>query len=291
MVKYCYYLGGTMGTSKSSSNRILATPSAYARKNYLYVQEVGTLLSVEPHISKRQNLNSFLFMTVISGSGTVTFDGTSFPISEGGCAWIDCSRSYSHESSAEDPWTLMWVHFYGNLASSFYAAYIEQENPFLFTPPTIVPFTDALHTLYQVHESKNPLLEIISHKCLTDIILLCFTSNCHKAGQDDTVLGKMQLVLKYIDEHYMEKINLDILSDTFYISKYHLSREYKRVFGVTLGNDLTAKRISHAKSMLRFTSASIEQIAIGCGFQNAGYFIKVFRKAENMTPLEYRKKW
>lgn len=280
-----------MATSKSSSNRILATPSAYARKNYLYVQEVGTLHSVEPHISKRQNLNSFLFIVVMNGSGTVTFDGQQFPVETGNCIWIDCSHSYSHESSADDPWTLMWVHFYGNSAASFYNTYIEQENPFLFTPPSIVPFTEALHTLYQVHEMKNPLLELISHKCLTDIILLCFTENSHDTQNAATISEKLQLIRNYMEDHYMEKINLDDLADTFYISKYHLSREYKKTFGITLGNDLTAKRISHAKSLLRFTSDSIEQIAVSCGFQNAGYFIKVFRKAENMTPLEYRKKW
>lgn len=63
------------------------------------------------------------------------------------------------------------------------------------------------------------------------------------------------------------------------------------MYGITIGNDLTSKRISHAKSMLRFSNDSVENIALDCGFQNAGYFIKVFKKSENMTPLEYRKKW
>lgn len=280
-----------MTTSKSSSNRILATPSSYAKKNYLYVQEVGTLHSVEPHISKRQNLNSFLFIVVINGSGTVTFDGERFFVDTGTCIWLDCSHSYSHESSFEDPWTLMWVHFYGTSAPTFYETYREQENPFIFTPPSIVPFTDAIHTIYQAHETKNPLFELVSHKCLTDIILLCFAENNKEKQSAATISEKLHQIRDYMEEHYMEKINLDTLAESFYISKFHLSREYKKTFGVTLGNDLKAKRISHAKSLLRFTSESIEQIAIDCGFQNAGYFIKVFRKAENMTPLEYRKKW
>ena len=70
-----------------------------------------------------------------------------------------------------------------------------------------------------------------------------------------------------------------------------LSREYKKNYGVTILNDLVAIRISHAKSLLRFSDTSIEQIALSCGFQDAGYFIKVFRNAEGMTPLVYRKKW
>lgn len=280
-----------MTTSKSTSNRILATPSSYAHKNYLYVQEVGTLHSIEPHISKRQNLNSFLFIVVINGSGTVTFDKERFFVEAGTCIWLDCSHSYSHESSSDDPWTLMWVHFYGNTAPAFYSTYREQENPFIFTPVSIVPFTDALHAIYQNHETKNPHFELVSHKYLTDIILLCFTENNKEKHSAATISEKLHLIRDYMEEHYMEKINLDVLADTFYISKYHLSREYKKTFGITLGNDLTAKRISHAKSLLRFTSDSIEQITVNCGFQNAGYFIKVFRKAENMTPSEFRKKW
>ena len=50
-------------------------------------------------------------------------------------------------------------------------------------------------------------------------------------------------------------------------------------------------RLSRAKSLLRFSDSSVEEIAADCGFADAGYFIKVFKKAENMTPLEYRRKW
>ena len=89
----------------------------------------------------------------------------------------------------------------------------------------------------------------------------------------------------------MEKITLEELSSRFFISKYHLSREYKKHYGITIGNDLTARRLSHAKSLLRFSDGSIEGIAAACGFSDAGYFIKVFRRSEGMTPLEYRRKW
>lgn len=43
------------------SDRILVTPSSYARNHYLYVQEVGTLKSLQPHISRREKLESYLF--------------------------------------------------------------------------------------------------------------------------------------------------------------------------------------------------------------------------------------
>ena len=106
-----------------------------------------------------------------------------------------------------------------------------------------------------------------------------------------TIPDKLKQIHEYISENYFRKISLEDLADRFFISKVHLSRENKKIYGITLGNALTNLRLSHAKSMLRFSDDSVDTIALSCGFQDTGYFIKVFKKAENMTPLQYRKKW
>jgi len=277
--------------AKSTSNRIIATPSSYAREHYLYVQEVGTLQSLETHISSRQNLNSFLFFIVLKGSGCVSYHDLSFNITAGDCVWLDCTKPYSHESSASDPWSLMWVHFYVKEAPCFYGNFLKQSCPFLFRPQNTIAFTDILHHLYQIHSSKPSLMELYANRYLTDLITLCFSAGLPESGESSSIPEKLKQVHDYLEESFAEKINLEELSSRFFISKFHLSREYKKIYGTTIGNDLASKRISHAKSMLRFSSASIESIALNCGFQDAGYFIKVFKSAEGMTPLEYRKKW
>lgn len=296
--------------AQSISNRILATPSAYAREHYLYIQEVGTLRSLEPHISKRQNLNSFLFFVVLDGSGHLSYGQNRFPIGAGDCVWLDCSRPYAHESSAHEPWRLIWVHFYGQSARLFYDNFLTAGNHFLFHPASIMPYTAAIERIYQLQEEKSTLMELCSHKYLTDIITLSFTDklsadnlsasklSADKLSADNSpgakeysISQKLKQVHHYLRENYRQKIKLDDLSELFFISKFHLAREYKKTYGITIGNALTAHRISHAKSMLRFSPASVERIAVDCGFQDAAYFIKVFKSAENMTPAEYRNIW
>ncbi len=277
--------------AKSSSNRILSTPSSYARKHYLYVQEVGTLQSLEPHVSKRQNLNSFLLFIVMDGEGILSYQGTKHKISAGDCVWINCNKPYYHESSAEHPWSLKWVHFNGIEAKNFYDTYLSKGNNYLFHPRNILPFTEALDQLYLCQQTKNSLMELRSNKIITDIITLCFTENESLKQVEYSIPEKLQQIHTYLVENYAQKINLEELSAQFFISKFHLSREYKKIYGNTIGNELTYQRISHAKSMLRFSDDSVDTIALNCGFQDSGYFIKVFKKAENMTPLEYRKKW
>lgn len=277
--------------AKSKSNRIIPTPSHYAKEHYLYVQEVGTLQSLEPHISKRQNLSSYLFFVVLDGNGIVSYEGKIYPISAGDCIWLDCTRPYSHESSADAPWSLMWVHFNGKAAADYYEMFEQQGNSFLFRPRNLVLFTDTLSQLYQTQLDKSSFMELLSNKYITDLITLCFTESRTEHSGEYSIPEKLNQIHTYLEEHYSERITLEKLSGQFFISKFHLSREYRKTFGATLLGDLTAKRISHAKSMLRFSSDSVESIAQNCGFQDAGYFIKVFRKSEGMTPLEYRRKW
>ncbi len=66
---------------------------------------------------------------------------------------------------------------------------------------------------------------------------------------------------------------------------------FKRIFGTTIGEYILKQRISQAKSLLRFSDLSIDEIAARCGFADGGYFIKVFKKEEKITPAKYRKLW
>ena len=129
---------------KSKSNRILVTATTYAKQNFCYVQEVGTLESIEPHICSRNNLNSFLFLIVLAGNGDFTYQSKKYHLETGHCVLIDCKQAYSHESNSETPWKLMWVHFNGNFPDKFYQYYHNQGNQFIFQPQNKVDFIDCI---------------------------------------------------------------------------------------------------------------------------------------------------
>ncbi len=82
-----------------------------------------------------------------------------------------------------------------------------------------------------------------------------------------------------------------MLSERFFISKYYLSREFKKEYGTTVIRYVLAKKITNAKELLRYSSYSIEEIAALCGIDDASYFNKVFRKMEGCTASEYRRRW
>ena len=275
--------------SVSNSSRILATPTAFAKQNFLYVQEVGSLQSVSPHVSRRDNLESFLFFIVTKGKGSLTYHGQTFPLLTGDCVFLNCLEEYAHESSESNPWELFWVHFHGNQAPLLYKHYLELGGNFCFHPNNLSIFLDTLEILFETQKNPGNSKELLSHRYLTDLFALC-VDEIGNTGSS-SVAEKIQAIQTYLDVHFAEKISLDDLAEQYFISKFHLSREFKKLTGTTTGNYLTAKRVSHAKKQLRFTNLPLDAIARECGLSDTSYFVKVFKNAEGMTPGEYRNRW
>lgn len=276
---------------KAGTCRYLHTPSAFARKHLLYIQETGLLKSKDRHISKRSHLESYLFFIVLSGQGTVTMENTTYDLQAGDHVFLDCRRPYSHESSDEDPWELLWVHFYGNAMEGYYEYFIKHQRPHIFHPPTPSPFPSLIEQILELEQMRSGNRELLENDLLHRLVTSLLTCQVSHDPPENSSLQKLQEIRHYLDEHYTEKITLDELANRFYISKYHMSREFKKTFGTTLVSYITAQRITKAKELLRFTDLQIEAIARNCGIEDNSYFNKVFQKAEGITAREYRRKW
>ncbi len=274
------------------SRRQLHTPSPFARNALFYVQEVGTLQSIRSHLCSRKELDSFLFILVLSGRGQITHQKHSYPLSGGDCALIDCHSPYSHLSSENEPWELMWIHFNGPAARSYYSCFIKNIPTGIFHAKESSLFTAPILQLLETAAHTDQTSELLCSKLITDVLTLCFTvPQQNEAMPPDRVAGKVQAVKDYIDSHFQERLLLDDLSQQFFVSKFHLSREFKRAYGVTLGNYILSRRITYAKELLRFSDKSIEAIAAACGVTDTSYFNKVFKKSEGTSPSLYRRHW
>ena len=98
-----------------------------------------------------------------------------------------------------------------------------------------------------------------------------------------TVVGQ---VLTYINEHYHEDLSLDQLANRFYISKYHLSREFNRLVGTSVYRYIIQKRLVMAKQMLGQGIPSSE-VYQHCGFGDYSNFYRSFKAEYQISPKEY----
>lgn len=276
-----------------NSNRILYTPSEFAKSNLLHLQEVGELHAQKPHTSSRSHLSSYLFFIVMNGSGTLTYNDNTYHLGVGSCVFIDCHKAYSHCSS-EELWTLKWVHFYGSNMAAIYKKYTERGGSPCFQTTHGDEYSTLLTELYQIANSSSHIKDMQIYEKLATILKLLMEeswSPSHNSTKNPTGKRDLQDVKEYIDIHFAEKIMLEDLAEAFYINKYYLTRIFKEQFGLSISHYILQQRITHAKQLLRFTDHTIEQIGQMCGIPDANYFARAFKKVEGIAPGEYRRRW
>jgi signal transduction histidine kinase/DNA-binding LacI/PurR family transcriptional regulator/AraC-like DNA-binding protein len=92
----------------------------------------------------------------------------------------------------------------------------------------------------------------------------------------------------FIQQNYTRSFSLEELSETIGVSKSYLSRIFKTDTGISLWDYLNRYRIQKAKELLLLTDESITAIAAEVGYDDVGYFGRVFREIAGCSPRAFR---
>lgn len=282
-----------------SSNRIIYTPSPFARASLIHLQETGTLQATHPHKNERSGLSSCLFFTVLSGSGRLTYDGETYALHSGDCVFIDCKKPYSHETGSntsaemenEELWSLQWCHFYGPNMGAIYRKYQERGGRPVFQTSQLSAYHDILDKLYNIASSPDYVRDMRIHEKLSSLLILLMEDAWDDAqiqSTSDTL--DIQAIKDYLDENFKRRISLDDLAGSFYLNKYYLMKLFKDRYGMTINAYLNQARVTWVKQQLRFTDKTVEMLAAELQIEPA-YLSRLFKKVEGVSPTSFRKSW
>lgn len=101
-------------------------------------------------------------------------------------------------------------------------------------------------------------------------------------------MDRYHRIIKYIDEHYMEKITLEDISKEEYISENYLSHFWKDLSNFSFMERVNYERVLKSEFLLLNTDKSIANIAIDCGFSDVKYYYKHFKKWYGTSPNKHR---
>ncbi len=98
---------------------------------------------------------------------------------------------------------------------------------------------------------------------------------------------RLNQIMNYIQEHYLT-VTLDELTEKMHLSKPYLSKYIKEKSGKTFGDIVKNVRMKKARTLLKNTSMTVENIADSVGYQNVEHFNRLFKKKYGMTPVQFR---
>ena len=104
-----------------------------------------------------------------------------------------------------------------------------------------------------------------------------------------TTQTRVKRMVSFIYGNYAKNITLAEIAASASVSKSECNRCFRKYFGVTPFQFLNEHRIEHASQLLLTTSDPVKSISLSCGFEDAGYFIRLFKKTKGVTPAAFRK--
>lgn len=136
-------------------------------------------------------------------------------------------------------------------------------------------------------DNMQPYQSLIN-KCKMNLLMtmLCKWFGESKDEQNPRSIDRIGNVIAYINQHLDEDLSLDELGSRFFVSKYHLMREFKSYTNRTVYQYILSKRVNQAKLMLQ-SGVGPSDVALRCGFGDYSSFYKAFKKETELSPNQY----
>lgn len=110
----------------------------------------------------------------------------------------------------------------------------------------------------------------------------------HKSDFDIDVTKSSLIdgIVEYINNHINEELTIDELSKEFYLSKFHLSREFKKYTGTTIHRYIVQKKLIQAKELI-LKNYPINSVYKQSGFGDYSNFFRAFKNEYSISPKQF----
>ena len=208
-----------------------------------------------------------LLHCVLSGKGTYTCGGVTYPVAAGQIFRILPGEETVYQADTRDPWHYAWIGFDGTLSEAFR------------TLPPVFPATPMIAQCFRMESNDTPALEYRIASKLFRLWAELFGSlqNMHYVRR----------VQNYIESSYASKIRVSEIAKSMNIDRSYLSRLFRERTGQSIQEYLIGVRMSEACRHL-LEGRSVGETANLCGYDDSFLFSKLFRRHIGASPTHWR---
>jgi AraC family transcriptional regulator, arabinose operon regulatory protein len=254
-----------------------------------YIVGVGCYYNQE-HINRPNGFPYYQWIQCRRGSGKLILNEHTYTITEnqGMLLFPDVSHEYYGIS---DSFEVDWIIFQGSFIDDFFkrTAEMKKSGVYYLSQPQMV--ASKIVKAYEIELSDSPTKSIEISRLTYDILMdILKFSSIKNDSSIASQYNRLKPLLEFIDHNYDKSLCLSDLAQVVGITPQHLCSSFKKITTHTITEYINMTRIKKSKELiLQDKNMQIKEIARLVGFQDISYFCSIFKKLENMSPMDFKK--
>ena len=259
----------------------------------LHVTDIGYYPTARYHFrERREPISQYILTYCTRGAGWYELAGKRYSVGSDQLFILPAEKPHAYGADLDDPWTIYWVHFKGEMAGIFAEG---------FSTPFSIPsgddsristrlgvFEEIYRTLKNGYSSDNLSYSAAAlYYFLGSIKYLGKYRKSHETheGERDIV----ETAIHFMRENLSKRLTLADIARHVNYSPSHFSAVFSRRTGYAPVYYFNQLKIQQASTYLDFTDLKITQICPRLGIDDPYYFSRLFRKHMGMSPSDYKK--
>ncbi len=254
----------------------------------LYVNAAGYYPVAAAHQRKRSTgSEEYILIYCIAGEGWIDVESKHYQLLTNSFKIIPKNVAHHYGSSVERPWSIYWLHFNGEQATTLYNRYLTTANTDInhisFDEQRLVLFNDIIDMMEIGFDDLQ--LELLYIRTLK-LISSCIYEEPRRANNNGDMVTTS---IKYMRDHINQNLQIKDLAAHVNYSVSRYSEVFRQATGYAPIQYFTQLRIHHACQHLCFSNLNIKQVCDKIGLTDPFYFSKLFKQHTGKSPNQYRK--
>lgn len=252
----------------------------------VYMHAAGQL--EQNAIDRPEGFPHFQLLQCVRGSGSVEVEDRRYDIGVGNSVFLYPNQPHRY-CPIEEPWEIHWLVF-GGYEVGRIAELIGLSRSGVYETGQPDVIVQHIKRLTEIGEPSRPYAGLECAK-LTYILLIDLFYGLNSRELEFEIHNpKLRQVLDYLDLHYNKVVTLEEIAGIADCTPQYICHMFNRILHTRPIEYLNRLRIRKSKQlMVTDPERTINDIGFMVGFETPGYFTKIFKRYEGMTPETFRR--
>lgn len=268
--------------------------SEYEKRGYLLENFRLFHLRSEQHAAVDFHYHEFCkLLLLLRGQGNYVVDGQRYQLQPGDVVLVDSRSIHRPEMESGIPYERVIIYISPEFLKKESAADCDLSSLFrgekghvlrLKDPKKIFTAATALEKELSGQEYGRTILS--NAMLLRLLVELCRSlrqTDIQNLRPQEPKNPRVTQIMRYIDNNLAEDLDIDALAAQFYVSKYHMMRQFQQQTGYTIHNYLSQRRLLHARDLISGGMRATEA-CYRSGFRSYSSFTRAYGKHFGTTP-------